>query len=209
LYAIGCTDIHLNAAGDPADMADLVQALQDIEFRDEVGKILCRDVLAAVLRKELFNVDKATDDLERVTAPDPCPTSIPGQWKICWRLRRWDRRDTPDTEEPGMEEYVEALRILPLKDKRGRPFCDEVIATAVRSAFYDPLDAADRLIVLADLIHRRTRYSNLEAKRSAYQTLRNRFTGVYWYSHARRPQPWHAAVGEPIPVVSEYGPWFR
>jgi hypothetical protein len=56
-----------------------------------------------------------------------------------------------------MDEYVEALKGLSLTDERGRPFCDEVIATAVRSAFYDPLDAADRLIVAADLIHRRAR----------------------------------------------------
>jgi hypothetical protein len=60
-------------------MAELVQALQDIEFRDGAGTILCREVLAAVLRKDFFDVDKATDDLEWVTAPDLCPTSIPGQ----------------------------------------------------------------------------------------------------------------------------------
>jgi hypothetical protein len=209
LKGLGCTDLHLNAASDPGNMASLVQALRDIEFRDEEGTILCREVLAAVLRKELFDVDKAIDDLEEATAPDPCPTSIPGQWKLCWRLRRWDRRDAPDKEEPGMEEYVEALRILPLKDKRGRPFCDEVIATAIRSAFYDPLKAADRLIVTADAIHQRARYSNLEAKRAAYNKLRTRFTGVYWYSHAREPQPWHAAPGEPIPVVREYGGWYH
>jgi hypothetical protein len=209
LNAIGCTDLHLNAASDPVDMAALVQTLVDIEFRDEGGKILCREVLAAGLRKQLFDVDLATDDLERATAPDPCPTSIAGQWQLCWRLRRWDYQDSTDHDRPQMEEYVEALKILSLKDKRGRPFCDEVIATAVRSAFYDPLKAADRLIIVADLLHRRARYSNLEAKRSAYQTLRKRFTGVYRYSDAREPQPWHAAVGEPIPVVPEYGPWQR
>jgi hypothetical protein len=41
-----------------------------------------------------------------------------------------------------MEEYVEALRTLSLTGERGRPFCDEVIAIAIRGAFYDPLKAA-------------------------------------------------------------------
>jgi hypothetical protein len=209
LKELGCTDLHLNPANDSADMAGLVQTLQDIEFRDEEGTILCRDVLAAVLRKEGFDVDKATDDLERATAPNPCPTSIAGQWKLCWRLLRWDSRDTPDYDRPEMQEYVEGLKVLALKDKRGRPFCDEVLATAVRSALYDPLQAADSLIMLADLIHRRSIYGDLEAKRSAYQTLRKRFTGVYWYSDAREPEPWHAADGEPIPIVPEYVPWRR
>jgi hypothetical protein len=190
-------------------MTALVQVLQDIEFRDEEGTLLCREVLAAVLRKELFDVEKAIDDLERATAPDPCPTSIAGQWQICRRLWRWDYQDSTDHDQPQMQEYVEALKVLSLKDKRGRPFCDEVIAAAVRSAFYDPLTAADRLIMVADLVHRCARYSNLEAKRSAYQTLRKRFTGVYWYSHVREPEPWHAAAGEPIPIVPEFAPWYH
>jgi hypothetical protein len=105
-----------------------------------------------------------------------------------------------------MGELVEALRDLPLKDKRGRPFCDEVIAAAIRSTSYDPLEAADWLIIAADRHHGRELTSNLEVKRAAYAKLANRFTGIYAYTYGRWPEPWHPAVPWLSRVAPGYGP---
>jgi hypothetical protein len=180
-----------------------IQTLQDFEFTDEGARPLSREVLAAVLRKHAFGVDEAADELEPATAPDPCPTSIAGQWQIGSRIAGWDLPQ--DHDPPEMTEYVTGLRELPLTDKRDRPFCDEVIVTALRCAFYDPLEAADWLIIEADRIHRRKRNDNLEAKRAAYGELARRFTLVYNSTIGREPKPWHAAWREPTPVASQYG----
>jgi hypothetical protein len=176
----------MNPADDQEVMAVLIQKLQDLEFSDDLGRLLRPKALAAVLRKNSFNVDRAADELEPVTAPDPCPTSIPGQWRIYYTLTRDDCY--PDVDQPEFEESMEALRELPLKDKRGRHFCRRHPA-----AFYDPLLAADWLIIEADRIHGRDPGSNGEAKRAAWDKLTSRFTHVYASSHARMPQPWHEA----------------
>jgi hypothetical protein len=103
-----------------------------------------------------------------------------------------------------MGEIVEALRELPLKDKRGRPFCDEVIAAAIRSTSYDPFEAADWLLVAADRLHGRKRTSNLEEKRLAYGKLTTRFTDVYAYTYGRWPAPWHPVGPAPIPGTRKW-----
>jgi hypothetical protein len=179
-------------------MADRLQALQNFEFDDAIGRPLCPEIFAAVLRKNSFNVDQAVDQLERVTAPSPCPTSIPGQWQIWDRVTMWGKyaKGKP-LEVEGFFEFVEGLRglvkTLEIKDKRSRAFCDDIIVGALQTAAYDPLEAADYLIVEADRLHGRERASNLEAKRAAYGTLATRFPGPHWYSSNPFQVPWHAA----------------
>jgi hypothetical protein len=63
-------------------MADRIQALQNLEFNDEMGWSLYPEICAAVLRKNSFNVDLAADQFEPVTAPNPCPTPIAEQSRI-------------------------------------------------------------------------------------------------------------------------------
>jgi hypothetical protein len=179
-----------------------IQTLQYLNLTDEVVHPLSREVLAAVLRKNSFSVDETADELEVATAFDPCPTSIPGQWKICDSVTRYDPDPAPDL--PQMGEIVEALRELPLKDKRGRPFCDEVIAAAIRSTSYDPFEAADWLIIAADRLHGRELTSNLEVKRAAYAKLSIRFTEVYAYTFGRWPEPWHPPGPPPIPGTRKW-----
>jgi hypothetical protein len=191
---------------DPDNIAALIHALQDLKFEDDHGRPFSPEVLAALLRKNSFDVGKATDDLELATAPEPCRTSIPGQWQIHGRLTGWDPVGGSNIDPPEMEELMDGLRELGLKDKRGRPFCDEVLADALRCAYHDPLQTADYLIIAADLVHGNGSYDNLEAKRAAYGRLARRFTGVYWYSAGRLPEPWHVAAGEPLPAMREYGP---
>jgi hypothetical protein len=204
LACLGCSDLYLSAADDPDDMEDLVEDLLDLEYEDPVGEYLCAEVLAAVLRKNAFDVDQAADAIERAYAPDPCPTSVPGHWQLCARLTRGPLCDDGSCDPPEMRDFVTALRGLPLTDRRGRPFCDQVIAAAVRSYFYDPLEAADYLLLAADRIHGRPRSSNADGKRAAYAKLAERFTGDYVYSDHRKPEVWHMPVGSPIPPDSEY-----
>jgi hypothetical protein len=185
-------------------MADRLQALQNFEFDDAIGRPLYPEVLAAVLRKNSFNIDQAADQLERVTAPSPCPTSIPGQWQI------WDgvtmsgeyAKGKP-IEVEGFFEFVEGLRglvkTLELKDKRGRAFCDDIVVGALQTAAYDPLEAADYLIVEMDRLHGRKHTSNLEAKRAAYRKLADRFTDDYWHRGNPLPAPWHPEGPGPTP----------
>jgi hypothetical protein len=189
----------LSDADDSDDMAGRIQALQHLEFYDEIGRALCPEILAAILRKKSFDVDLAADQLEAVTAPKPCRTSIAGQWRI------WDSitmsGEYTKVKPAEVEEFFEGIRdlveTLELKDKRGRDFCDDIIVGALCTAFSDPLEAADDLILEADRLHGRDSSSNLEAKRAAYRTLANRFTGEYWYCDNPLPVPWHSAGPRP------------
>jgi hypothetical protein len=191
LAALGCGDIHLSDANDPDDMDELIKSLEYQDFFDSWGGPVRPYVLAAALRKHSFDVERAADELERVTARDSYHTSVPAQWALCEHVGRWEPCFGPDNDPPEMGEFMEALQELPLFDRRGRPFCDEVIAAAIRGTWYDPLAAADILIVAADNIHRRELDSNLEIKRAAYRKLTDRFKGVYTYSIEPTPEPWH------------------
>jgi hypothetical protein len=204
LASLHCDELYMTEVKDPDNLVELIQALQDLKFIDEWARPFSPEVLAALLRKNSFDVGKATDDLELATAIEPCPTSIPGQWQLHGRLTGWDPCGGPEMDPPEMEEFMDGLRDLGLKDKRGRPFCEEVLADTLRCQDHDPLAAADYLIIAADLIHGIPRYGNLEAKREAYGKLAKRFTGNYWYSDRRIPEPWHVAAGEPLRVLPEY-----
>jgi hypothetical protein len=176
LAYLGCNALHMSADNDPDDMEDLIEDLLDLEFQDLLGGDLDPKVLAVVLRKNAFDFDQAADALELVNAPDPCPTSVAGQWKLCVRLSRAPLFDDGSCDPPEMEDFMTGLRSLPLTDKRGRPFCDEVIAAVIRSYFYDPLEAADCLLIAADRLHQRPRSSNADEKRAAYVKLATGFT---------------------------------
>jgi hypothetical protein len=196
LNALGC-DGHMIGISDPVDMAARIQDLQRFEFRDDWSRRVSREILAAVLRKYSFDVERAADALESAIAPEDLGLSIPGQWQIYYALTRDDDGLCAARDPAEMKEFIAGLRELQtqlaLGDYRGRPFCDEVIATAIRSRYWDPIEAGDRLIVMSDRIHRRDQSSNLEAKRAAYRKLTIRFPGIYVYSFDRLPKPWHAA----------------
>jgi hypothetical protein len=182
---------------DPVDMAARIQDLQRFEFRDDWGRRVSREILAAVLRKHSFDIERAADALESAIAPEDLCLSIPGQWRIYCALTRDEDGLCAARDPAEMKEFIEGVRELQthlaLGDRRHRPFCDEVIATTIRGSFWDPIEAADLLIVMSDQIHRRNESSNLEAKRAAYRKLRRRFPGIYVYSFDRFSTPWHAA----------------
>jgi hypothetical protein len=185
---------------DPVDMEERIQFLEWFDFWDQCGRPLSREILAAVLRKHSFDVERAADDIEEATVPEHSPVSIPGQWKICCTLTRHDDSVSEAHDPPEMKEFMDGVRDLQtelgLADHRDRPFCDEVIAAAIRSSFWDPAAAADLLIAMSDRIGGYDRSSNLEAKRAAYAKLRNRFPGDHGCWFNRFPEPWHAARGE-------------
>jgi hypothetical protein len=204
LDLLGLDELYMTEVKDPDNMAVLIQALQNLGLLTHRFRSFSREVLAALLRKHSFDFEQAADDLERAMAPDPSPASIPGQWLLHDRFTGGEPWNGPFDDPPEMEEFMEGLRDLGLKDKRGRPFCEEVLAAALRVAFHDPIEAADQLIIAADMLHRNSRYGTLEEKRAVYTKLRKRFTGNYWYSGRRMKEPWHVAPGDPLPVVPEY-----
>jgi hypothetical protein len=145
------TDRDMSPAKDLDDMEALMTEFREVGWTDRDGHPICDEVLAACLRRGSFDVGLALDYL--VAAGDQYAqqvpfTSTPGQEKHALLLLRGEARPLARTDPASLPVQIEALRALGLQDEKRRPFCDEVLAAALRTTFYDVNLSAELLVEL-------------------------------------------------------------
>lgn len=138
----------VNERNDPPNMNDLMQRLERIGLKDEKAHPICREVLAAALRTNRFNAERAIEALLAAIYPDPGPplASVPSQEGLVVGLMR-RRRAGNEAPPPGnLDGLIAPLKALELKDEDGILLCREVLFAALDGALYDINQAAECLL---------------------------------------------------------------